>query len=576
MLAEKLLATATHPTTPDAEALAAARKLGNIIAKNGGTVASAFGLTAARPGFEAPMSFNQKRQLHQELQEKLDKAEFRIEELERELTTARGTIEEQIERIETLKVAIADKTSKTASYVEFANRARVILGLNTGWVQEFCRQSGISENVLTNARVSGTVSKALLDMLPKLKPVRNFSEEGRALAFSIKEVAFIRKLAGVKPDGEIAEKATEEFGRHITEGHIRKLRSNLKNRTGGYTDPAYGGALPGMFGSTTRRGQFNWNLFPDLEFYVCQQFINGVGASTLAKQASEETGFDISANQITQRVYNSAPPTKLIKAPKDSGELTWEEVWLIGHARVKRAKTGKGWLAPSLKALGIDPAGGQSGTLTGSDNRARKSIIGSSLKHLDPELVEKFRNSFVSAGPGGRPTHFSDDKPKTGWESLSQTEHRIIDMLVQGKHARQIARERKTALATVQWHLQNIRAKLGVSVDSQIIDIARDKTPRKRGRRPFSEFPPVQDERATRLGLNSREHQIIDLLASGLSEAQIAEKADITESTVKKIEAVLKFKLNATTTHQLIQIGRAEGYGVQDNGFNPYRVAANG
>jgi hypothetical protein len=293
-LAEKLLATATHPTTPDAEALSAARKLGNLIGRHGGVVASAFGLAPARVFVRASScpstrsgsfirSFKQAR---------------------RGRTSGRGIgartdqgprqIEEQDERIDRSRSG-RRRAKDSMTFIDFANRAKVILGISSGWVQEFCRQTGISENILTNARCQRPSAEIVGRNAAQAEDGQEAAPKPAGpLAFTIKEVQHPQMG---RDDGRrrIRRSASQEFGRIITEGHIHKLRSNLRNRSGGYTDPAYGGALPTIAGATARGGASSTGAsFRSLNFTSAESSSAVQAPLRWRARPASETGYDIS------------------------------------------------------------------------------------------------------------------------------------------------------------------------------------------------------------------------------------------------------------------------------------------
>jgi two-component system, NarL family, response regulator LiaR len=70
--------------------------------------------------------------------------------------------------------------------------------------------------------------------------------------------------------------------------------------------------------------------------------------------------------------------------------------------------------------------------------------------------------------------------------------------------------------------------------------------------------PFVRDEeRRDRLGITPRELEILDLIASGLSNREIADRLCVTANTVKTHSSRLFDKLGAKRRTQAVQIGRA-------------------
>src|SRR5688572_10542344 len=72
---------------------------------------------------------------------------------------------------------------------------------------------------------------------------------------------------------------------------------------------------------------------------------------------------------------------------------------------------------------------------------------------------------------------------------------------------------------------------------------------------PFS----VNQTRLQEFGLTPREHEILELIANGLSNREIAEKLFVSENTVKTHSSRLFDKLSAKRRTQAVQIGKEMG-----------------
>jgi DNA-binding CsgD family transcriptional regulator len=72
---------------------------------------------------------------------------------------------------------------------------------------------------------------------------------------------------------------------------------------------------------------------------------------------------------------------------------------------------------------------------------------------------------------------------------------------------------------------------------------------------PFS----VDRARVEKLGITPREHEILTLIAAGLSNREIAEKLFVSENTVKTHSSRLFEKLNARRRTQAVQIAKQAG-----------------
>ncbi|HKO61091.1 MAG TPA: LuxR C-terminal-related transcriptional regulator [Pyrinomonadaceae bacterium] len=73
--------------------------------------------------------------------------------------------------------------------------------------------------------------------------------------------------------------------------------------------------------------------------------------------------------------------------------------------------------------------------------------------------------------------------------------------------------------------------------------------------------PPfrVNQTRLQELGITRREHEILELIASGLSNREIANKLFVSENTVKTHSSRLFDKLSAKRRTQAVQIGKQLG-----------------
>lgn len=69
----------------------------------------------------------------------------------------------------------------------------------------------------------------------------------------------------------------------------------------------------------------------------------------------------------------------------------------------------------------------------------------------------------------------------------------------------------------------------------------------------------VRTESVERLGVTPREMEILQLIAAGLSNREIAERLNVSENTVKTHAARLFAKLNARRRTQVVQIAKEAG-----------------
>ena len=75
---------------------------------------------------------------------------------------------------------------------------------------------------------------------------------------------------------------------------------------------------------------------------------------------------------------------------------------------------------------------------------------------------------------------------------------------------------------------------------------------------PFQPFA-LNEERLKHLGITKRELEILELIAQGMSNREIAEKLFVSENTVKTHSSRLFDKLSARRRTQAVQIGKEMG-----------------
>ena len=76
---------------------------------------------------------------------------------------------------------------------------------------------------------------------------------------------------------------------------------------------------------------------------------------------------------------------------------------------------------------------------------------------------------------------------------------------------------------------------------------------------PAPQFFTLNETRLAELGITRRELEILELIASGLSNREIAEKLFVSENTVKTHSSRLFDKLSAKRRTQAVQLGKAFG-----------------
>jgi DNA-binding CsgD family transcriptional regulator len=76
---------------------------------------------------------------------------------------------------------------------------------------------------------------------------------------------------------------------------------------------------------------------------------------------------------------------------------------------------------------------------------------------------------------------------------------------------------------------------------------------------PAPQFFTLNEQRLTERGITPRELEILELIANGLSNREIAEKLFVSENTVKTHSSRLFDKLSAKRRTQAVQLGKELG-----------------
>lgn len=244
--AKKLLSLASHPSTPDSEALAAMRAFRSEAEKQGGLDAL-FGQGGHVPAY-IPMS----RKLARIAELEGQVAEFERQQLKILAENRNLGVELERVRLENGRLqleldgikAAARRSIRTdpdgrMTYEEFAKQATNRLNDYQSWQINFQRQTGISRSLMAKWRSRGWVDPEAVAWLPKLSPVK--IQPRHLTGWTIAEVNRLRRLLAMgRTEREIAAKLTEEFGRLVTENNIKSLKTQSRTRTGVFKNPAYG------------------------------------------------------------------------------------------------------------------------------------------------------------------------------------------------------------------------------------------------------------------------------------------------------------------------------------------------
>ena len=93
--------------------------------------------------------------------------------------------------------------------------------------------------------------------------------------------------------------------------------------------------------------------------------------------------------------------------------------------------------------------------------------------------LARFRSRLRDAGI--RPHHWTyERRPVCGWESLTETERRVAELVSQGLTNRAVARQMFLSRHTVDFHLRHVFRKLDVTSRVQLARVVLDRNADKR------------------------------------------------------------------------------------------------
>ncbi|HTJ66794.1 MAG TPA: LuxR C-terminal-related transcriptional regulator [Actinospica sp.] len=141
--------------------------------------------------------------------------------------------------------------------------------------------------------------------------------------------------------------------------------------------------------------------------------------------------------------------------------------------------------------------------------------------------------------------------------SLTARETTLLELVAGGLTNRQIARRLQISEKTVKNHLSAIFPKIGATARTQAAVYAIGQTT------AVAEAPERPSRPATEENLTPREWSVLDLVAHGLTNRQIARRLEISEKTVKNHLSAIFPKIGAThrTQAAVYAVGRARGRG---------------
>jgi DNA-binding NarL/FixJ family response regulator len=139
------------------------------------------------------------------------------------------------------------------------------------------------------------------------------------------------------------------------------------------------------------------------------------------------------------------------------------------------------------------------------------------------------------------------------YRNLTARETILLELVADGLTNRQIARRLQISEKTVKNHLSAIFPKIGATARTQAAVYAISYTPVEQ-----EAAPPAKDD-----DLTPREWSVLDLVADGLTNREIADRLQISEKTVKNhLSAIFpKIGVTARTQAAVYAVGHARGRG---------------
>ena len=172
----------------------------------------------------------------------------------------------------------------------------------------------------------------------------------------------------------------------------------------------------------------------------------------------------------TQRLAMSTPGDRDMTAAAEHARGLIEQ----DPAALQRA-AGR-YAAPRAQASALEDAGN---AWAGQGDQDRATTLLSQAYALYEKLggvddQARVRCSLRAAGT--RLRHWTcADRPAFGWDSLTDTERRVADLVAQGLSNRQVANRVFLSTHTVAFHLRHIFCKLGITSRVQLARIAGDQ-----------------------------------------------------------------------------------------------------
>jgi DNA-binding CsgD family transcriptional regulator len=186
--------------------------------------------------------------------------------------------------------------------------------------------------------------------------------------------------------------------------------------------------------------------------------------------AAGDAGLRARVLQATDVLERERPPVPLFAgvAAYARGILERDAAALVAAAELLESSS-----RPLLYAAAAEDAGGE---------LARTNRGGEAVDHLNAAFDSYMRHeALADARRVGRELRrlgverriVSQPRAKTGWDSLTDSELKVVNLIAQGATNRDVATQLHLSVHTVKTHVRNAFAKLGINSRAQLAQLMR-------------------------------------------------------------------------------------------------------
>jgi DNA-binding CsgD family transcriptional regulator len=205
-----------------------------------------------------------------------------------------------------------------------------------------------------------------------------------------------------------------------------------------------------------------------LASHMWPQLLDQVMLGARVASAGGDAGLRARVLQATEVLERERPAIPLFTgvAKYARGVLQRDAQALLAAADVLRASS-----RPLLYAAAAEDAGGELVRTDHSDEAIRQlnSAFDTYLQH--EAITDARRVGRELRGLGVQRRVVSRPRPKTGWDSLTDSELKVVSLIAQGDSNRSVATKLHLSLYTVKNHVHNVFAKLGINSRAQLTQL---------------------------------------------------------------------------------------------------------